>query len=347
MSRGRLLGLGLGAVALWLAFRGVSFAELGRALGEMDVAALVPVTLIYGVQQLARALRQLMLVRALDPAATYRGELAVAWIGVFSVHTFPARLGEAVRPVLWQQRAGIPLAGGAGIVVAERAVDLVALLVSLLVVALFARLPAAGVELGGVHVDVAATGRAAAVTLLPLTLAGLVVTALFGTRLVTPLAASAERVRSPRLRWIMATGARVLGQFAAGFRALRSPRVVAIVFAATALYFVAMATMTWLLARAFGLGAYIGMAEGLGVLVVAMLGIALPAPPGFAGVFEASVRAGLAVFGVVGGALDGRALGFAIVLHVWLYLVQGVGTLYFLWREGISLGGSLARVRGG
>jgi len=337
VTGGRLVGLGLGAVAVWLALRGVSRAELGAALAAMDVWALVPVTLLAGAQQLLRALRQLVLVRPLHPGASFRGELAVAWIGVFAVHTFPARLGEAVRPLLWKQRDGIPLAAGAGVSVAEKALDVSGLVVSLLVVAVAGRLPAAGVTVAGVGFDVAATGRMLAMTALPVTLAGLVLVASAGPRVVGPMRALAARLCGSRLRWLVETAAGVVGGFAAGFGALRRPTVVGVVVGATALYFVCMAATVLLLARAFGLGAYIGSIEALGVLCIAMLGLALPAPPGLAGVFEASLRAGLAVFGVAGGELDGRALALAIVLHAWMYLVQGAGTLWFLWRDGLSL----------
>jgi glycosyltransferase 2 family protein len=346
VTRARLVGLVLGAVALWLALRGVSLAALGQALGAMNPWALVPVTAVYVVEQLVRALRQLLLVRALNPAASYPGELAVLWIGMFCVNTFPARLGEAVRPVLWHQRDGIPLAGGAGVVVAERALDVLGLLVSLLVVALWARVPAAAIAVGGVHVDFGTIGRTAAAIMLPLALAVLVGAALFGERLVARLDGVAARVGGARVRRAVERAAGLVGSFAEGFRALRRPRIAGAVLALTALYFLAMGVMSLILARAFGLGAYIGLVEALGVLCVAMLGIALPAPPAFAGVFEASVRGGLALFGVVGGDLDGRALGFAVVMHGWLYLVHALGTVYFLWREGISLRGSLARVRG-
>jgi len=343
---GRFVGLGLGAVAVWLALRGVSGAELGEALAAMDLWALVPLTLLGLGQQLVRGARQLVLVRPLSPRATFRGELAIAWIGVFAVHTFPARLGEAVRPVLWKQRDGISLAGAAGVIVAEKALDLVGLVVSLLVVAIAGRLPAAGVEIGGVQLDLVATGRGLAMTVLPVTLVGLVVAAVAGPRAMAPVTALAARVRGRRLRALVETVARGLAGFAEGFRALRRPVVVGVVVVATVAYFVAMAATVVVLARAFGLGAFIGLVAALGVLCVTLLGLALPAPPGFAGVFEASLRAGLAVFGVAGGALDGRALALAIVLHAWMYLVQGGGAAYFLWRDGLSLAGSRTRARG-
>jgi hypothetical protein len=52
------------------------------------------------------------------------------------------------------------------------------------------------------------------------------------------------------------------------------------------------------------------------------------------------------VFGVRGAGLDAPAFGFAIVLHGGFFVLHGLVTAYFLATEGISLRGSLARVRG-
>ena len=69
-----------------------------------------------------------------------------------------------------------------------------------------------------------------------------------------------------------------------------------------------------------------------------MVGMALPAAPGFAGTYEAAVRGALALYGVVGDAtvvpggptLDAIALAFALVMHWWVHIVQSSTAIWFL-----------------
>jgi hypothetical protein len=70
-----------------------------------------------------------------------------------------------------------------------------------------------------------------------------------------------------------------------------------------------------------------------------MLGMALPAAPGFAGTYEAFARAGLALYGVAGDVrlagptsptLDGLAIAFVLTIHWGTHLVQSATAVYFL-----------------
>jgi hypothetical protein len=73
----------------------------------------------------------------------------------------------------------------------------------------------------------------------------------------------------------------------------------------------------------------------------AALGIAVPSAPGSIGVFEGAVTGALALL-----HLDGsRALAFAITLHVWNYLVNGLVGAYALARDGESLAGLYQQAR--
>jgi uncharacterized membrane protein YbhN (UPF0104 family) len=132
-----------------------------------------------------------------------------------------------------------------------------------------------------------------------------------------------------------------------GVGALRSPSRLVVLTVLTALLFWSMGIGMVFLARAFGLEEQIGFGPGMGVLVVTMLGIALPAPPGFAGVFEAATRGGLALFGVQGEEMAGRALAYALLFHWWPFLLLAGAAGFFLWRDRIGLGRVFRFARGG
>ena len=95
------------------------------------------------------------------------------------------------------------------------------------------------------------------------------------------------------------------------------------------------------LARAFGIEQAIGFGEGVGVLSITMLGMAVPAAPGFAGTYEAFVRGGLALFGVAGNDgsvnLDAIAVAYALTMHWWIFVVQASTAVFFLMVDRIDV----------
>jgi len=348
--RGIALGLVVGALFLALALWGVPVDELGHAFAQMRWIYLVHLAVAFAVQYGLRAWRQMVLVRTQAPATSYRTQLGILMIGFFCVNTFPARLGEAVRPYLFYEKEGVPLGAGFGLVFVERLLDVVALFLTVLAVLLWVDVPDRRIELVGRSVSLVELGRGAALLVLPPVLIALVVLAVFGPaalRFGERVAASVEaRVRSDAVHRAMRLVLRFAESFVEGVAALRSPRRLAALGALTAAIFASMGLTTFYLARAFGLESMIGFGQGMGVLAVTMLGIALPAPPGFAGVFEAAARGGLALFGVQGGELGARALAYALVFHWWQFLLMAAAAGYFLWRDRVGLGRLFRFARG-
>jgi len=348
--RNLALGLMMGALFFGLALWGVPLAALGDAFGQMRWAYLVPIAATVVLQYLLRTWRQQLLLRPFAPGLGFRQHLSIVVVGFFCVNLFPARLGEGVRPLLFHDRAGVPLGAGFAVVLVERVFDLVAILSTLLAVAMWVELPAREIELAGQTRSLAELGRTVAIALLVPLLAGLLGLALLGPlalRIGTRVSAWFEtRIDVPVLQRGVAGLLRFATAFVEGLRSLRSPgRLVALLFL-TALLFLSMGLMMSALTRAFGLEDRLGFGAGMAVLSITMLGIALPAPPGFAGVFEASARAALAIFGVGGAALAGRALAYALVFHWWPLLLLSGAAGFFLWRDRIGLGRLFRFVRG-
>lgn len=340
----------MGGLFLALALWGVPLAALREAFGRMHWVYLFHVAAAVLAQYLLRAARQQVMLRPLAPDLRFRDHLSITAIGFFCVNVFPARLGEAVRPLLFADRAGVPLGAGFALVLVERVFDLIALLACLLGVLAWVDLPGRTIEIAGRSVEAADLARSGASAVLAPVLVGLIGLGLLGPaalRLGERVAIALEtRIDAPLLHRLARGLLRFGVAFVEGLHRLRSPARLAAVVALTALLFLAMGLMVSALAHAFGLQDRIGFAPGLAVLGITMLGIALPAPPGFAGVFEASARAGLALFGVRGEALAGASLAFALVFHWWPFLILCALAGFFLWRDGIGLGRLFRFARG-
>lgn len=338
MKRRVLVGLALGAAALVLALWGVPLSEIGDALARARLRWLIPVALLFFVQQSLRALRQsLLLTRPDRPLLSFRRSLSVLCISFLFINTLPARLGEIVRPTLLWEREGVPLGRGVGMVVFERVLDLISAIGMLALVALFVPAPSRVLVVQGREVDWVGLGQTAAGVVLPVLLMGLVLLLALGRPLVGWGSQRVGRlptwlVRPVRLVLAFAEG------FAAGLDAARSPRRLAAVLGLTALTWSLSGFMFVCGAHAFHAEDRIGYGEGIGLLSITMLGTIVPSAPGFAGTYEAFLRGGLALFGVSGPGRDADAVAFALTYHWWVYGVQACTAIYFLVVDQVSPG---------
>ena len=332
-----LIGLIAGVALLALAFWGVPFDEVRGALGQMNPLWLIPVSLIFLYQQAIRAWRQQIMVKALVPTTTYWTNLGILCMGFLCINTFPARLGEVVRPYLLMRKEKLPMGAGFGLTFVERLLDLTATLVILALVMTFADLPSHTIELAGRTWDVTELGTTVGTSLL-LPLLAVVLMLLFFGQWVLGLSRRIHAWVTQRVTWawLDRLGKTALGfaeSFVQGLESVRSPKQLFLLIVLTAATWAGSAFLYTSLAAAFGFEEAIRYLEGLGVMVLIMLGTMAPAPPGFVGVYEAAGRGALAVFGVHGGDLDGKALAYTLVLHYWTYFVQALTAWWFFRKE--------------
>lgn len=352
LSRWKQVGLGLliGVVALSLALWGVDLAEVGQAFAAADLPWLIPVALIFVVQEGVRAWRQAILVRAVVPTHTFRSSLSIFCVSTLLINALPARIGEVSRPLLLLERDDVPLGAGVAMVFVERAFDLCAMFAMIAGVAWLVPVASQELVVGGTAIDWVDLGRRTASIAVPVVLVLLVVILVGGAPVLARLRRLRQRL-GPRLGRPLDLALRLGDGFVAGVSALRSPTRLAGVAALT---FVAWFLTGWsfaFLARAFGIGSIIGFGEGIGVLAITMLGMIVPSAPGFVGTYEAFCRGGLALFGVAGStgagpSLDAVAVAYALTMHWYIFGVQAILSLGFLMVDRIDLrrlGASLAR----
>lgn len=343
IALGVLCGAGLLALALW----GVPLREVGTTMLAADPGWLAVTATLFLLQQTLRAWRQALLLQAAAPHHTFRTSLSVLCVGFLLINTLPARLGELARPLLLLEKDDIPMGQGFAMVFVERALDLMSMFVMIAGVAWLVPVPSQTLTVQGLDIDWVQLGRVAAGTAVPLVLIALLAVLFAGRPLVD--AAAARLDRYPRLRAASRPVLHFARTFVDGTSALRDPARLAPVLALTVVTWALSGWMYPALARAYGIGGAIGFGEGVGVLSITMLGMAVPAAPGFAGTYEAFVRGALALFGVVGAAPDGRSLdavavAFALTMHWWVYLVQASTAVFFIAADQVDLRRLLRRL---
>jgi uncharacterized protein (TIRG00374 family) len=307
-----LPGLIISLVSLAILFTLVKPAELVRAIRQAD-----PFLVIFGgmLTLLWLVVRGFLWRTLLQERATYSQVFFTLAEGYFLNNFLPFRLGEVARAFLLSRKARLDIWQIFSTIVIERALDVAM---------------AAGLFLSMLPFVVGAdeTGRSA-IAVGAVVAAGFVVLYLLA-RNQTGAMGLFHRF-SARWPLLQKLGGRILPPFFEGLGVLtdggRFLKTIAWLFinwgAALLQYYIVLraffpdAKLFW---AVFGMGS-------------AALGIAVPSAPGAIGVYESAVTWALSLLG-----LDpARAVAYAITLHFWNYLFNGLVGAYALAKDGESL----------
>jgi uncharacterized protein (TIRG00374 family) len=313
----------LSAALIYWTLHGISPTEVAHRLSQADpllfAAAIFCATVIF-------ALRAWRWQTILEPVA---GKLPFGplWrattIGMMVNNVVPARAGEIARAYALTKEVPVPFATALASLAVDRLFDAIVLLVLAAVALLDPAL--SGVEtLAGRPLTSFATGAGAVVAVL---LLGLYALVFFPKQLLRLFELFARRV-SPTIE---ERGRRVLETFFLGLSVLRSPGRFAAVFAWTLAHWLINALGFWLAFKAVGITAPFSAALFLQAFIA--MGTAVPALPGFFGVFEYMSVQGLAVYGVG----QEQAATWAIGYHLLSFIpITVIGAWYFA-RLGVKL----------
>lgn len=290
-----VLGLALGLVLLALAARGVDLDQAWASLTRAD-PLWVGLSLLAVLSTTAAKVGRW---RGLFPGSERPGlslSTRALLVGQLVNALLPARLGEVARAFLIGKGGKISKAGALGTIAAEKAFDVLFLLICAGLTSRLASLPS--------WLDVSLAGMAAL---------GI---SIFGLAVVLPqgvILAWAERWAAALPPDIGERLEGVLRRGLAGLTALRRPRMVLLASAWSTAAWTLAAGTNYLLFRAFDLGLSVGAA--LLLLTLLHAGMAPPSSPGRLGVFHALTLVGLQAFDVDRAS----GLAYATVLHALVY----------------------------
>jgi len=308
------VGLVISGVLLWLAFRGVDWPSLGRALMAISWTSCGIAALFFLTNLIVRAVRWRVLLASVRKLSLL-DVFAYSQIGCLSNILLPLRMGEFVRAVLVGQRYGISKSAVLATVAVERVLDLLNLLVFALVLPLVMEMPEA------VRQSVLLTGIVA--TLAVITLLGMSWQERRIERFLGQASSFIPRPLRGRLINPIIIFTRGLRVLQSGGRMLSS-----VVCSLTAWVLVLLEILFIFESLSLALPWY----AGVFLIVVWNLGIAVPSSPGSIGVAHFLIVLALSVFAVD----QARALSVALITHGLSFALNIVLGLAFLWRENIS-----------
>lgn len=306
----------LSGVCLWIAARGVSWAEAWEALRSAHLVYIAPFLLFGGLSLYFRALRWGVLLRPVASVGWY-SLLSATSMGFAANMLLPLRAGEILKPWFLARKERLSMAPLLATVALERLFDMATLLAFFSLATLTLPLPPEWKRYGWFFLAT-----------FVILLVALVALQRFPRQFLRLLDAALWPVPRPLAERVVGAAR----QFAEGLASLRNPATVGMAL----VYSLAV----WLtLAMTFGFG--LSMLDlpvpwvrgALSLTTFVAIAVAIPGGPGFIGMFQVGCVMALAVYGVP----RSPAFSYSILVHVLQFAsTVGIG-LYFFLRENLSL----------
>lgn len=319
-----ILGVVISVALLWWTLRGESFSEIWTVLRESNAALFILAAAVATLMFPLRAWRWRYILEPTAGKIPFGPLWRATAIGFMVNNVSPARAGELARAYVLSRETGrITFTASLASLVVDRVFDALVVLLLLLVVVSLPGFPADATVGGWSMNRLLLAGALVAIT----ALVALVLAALFPERMAQ-LWERALGTRAPRL---MARGRDILLSFGAGLKVLRDVRQSAIVFLWALLSWLVNGASFWIAFKAVGIDAPFTAALFLQSLLA--VAVAAPSAPGFFGVFEASAKIALSVYGID----DTLAVSYALGYHLLGWIPITVIGFWYLAKMGLHL----------
>jgi len=293
MKKKVIAGLALSALLVWLSIRGIEFRGVMDGFRTIRCGYVLPAVAAMFLMQLLRSIRWGLILRPIEKVDQL-SLFSVSSVGFLAIIAIPARLGELARPYLIAKKSRIPMSSALGTIFVERVLDSLTVLIIAVLALFFTPLPPWLVR--------------SSVLFLLVTLGLFAVMIRVIVRREATLRILAPLIGRLPARYAGAVN-RLIDHFIEGFRIVVDP---ALLFSATLLSIVIWLVdvlAIYLLFLAFGLD--LPVAAAFVLMIILIIGIAIPAAPGFIGNWHYFCILGLGLFGIP----KTDALTFAIIYH--------------------------------
>ena len=293
MKKNLFFGLLLGALLTYLSVRGIPLQAVAAGFKASKTEYLLLSLLLMLAMQVLRTVRWGAILRPLEkigPLVLF----SVTNVGFLAIVALPARLGELVRPYLITGKSGIKMSSALGTILVERVCDSLTIMTIFGAILFFMPFPLWVLEAAGIFFIA---------TLIAVSLMIFLIFRRETTlRAVRPLFAKLPAGFSLRLD-------RIIHSFIEGFRIIHDSTNLLYVLFLSALIWLVDAAVIYVLFFAFNL--QLPLTAAFALMIVLVIGIAIPAAPGFIGNWHFFCILGLGLFDVP----RPEALAFAVIYH--------------------------------
>ncbi|MDY6953769.1 MAG: lysylphosphatidylglycerol synthase transmembrane domain-containing protein [Thermodesulfobacteriota bacterium] len=318
-----MAGLLLSLLALYFTFRNIPFRELMAFLRRVNYWWAIPSMALVLVSFSIRVMRWQLLLSPVKRTG-FLSAYHPLMIGFMANCLLPARVGELARPAIFSKRENVPFTKVLATVGVERALDVIVLILSFVIVFASVEISASlDLTFAGYHLDKATlqmTGMTTVKLLVGLVLAMALVSLKKTRTIIKKVVLNLPNLlffASPSFRDMVRERlcARLVGiidNLAEGFQLLKSPTKLGLCLVLSLLVWAVAGASYYVLA--FGCpGIQVSFLQMYAVMVILCFFISLPSAPGFWGLWEAGGVFGLLIFGIPAG----EAAGFTLANHVF------------------------------
>lgn len=304
MKKNILIGSLLSVLFAYLSFRDISLRQIMAGTGTiLDGHTVAAVGAMFAVQVL-RSLRWGRILRPVEKIGVF-SLFPITCVGFLATAAIPARVGELVRPYLIARKNQVNMAAALGTIFVERVCDSLAIFFLLAALFLFTPVPDWLFHAG--------------IVLLALTL--LLTAAMIAACIVKENILF--RMIRFTLQWLPDSWVnkilRIVQQFVSGLKILIEPKELIQVLLYSLVIWSVNACAIYLLFLAFDFN--LPPVASVILMAILIVGIAIPAGPGYIGNWHYSCLLGLSLYGVP----KTDAFSFAVIYHF-----LSVGIIFFL-----------------
>jgi uncharacterized protein (TIRG00374 family) len=315
MKRGVKLKIFIGIVSsaffLALALRNVSFAELLKALAQVNYFFIIPSLILTFLIFCCRAIRWHYMLLPIKPVKISQ-LFNITVIGFMVNNILPVRIGELVRAYILGKREQLSKSLALATIIIERLLDGLTILSFLIPIVLLFSSPR-WLKQAGLIFLILYLGIIVFLFLLNF----------FSQKLIQIF----EKLVAPFSPWFAQRLGRMLLSFCEGLKIFKTKKQVFLICCFSCFIWGGYSLILMVFLYAFHINAPF-YAPFL-LLVIIATGVAIPSSPGFIGTLQFFCVIGLALFGVP----KSESLGFSIVFHASQYIPITLLGFFFMWKE--------------
>lgn len=319
-----IAGLLLSGFLVYLSVRGIDFQSVVRGLTTIRYGYALLFLAVAFLMQVLRSVRWGMILRPLEKIDQFT-LFSVSNVGFLAIIAIPARIGELARPYLITKKSRIPMTCAVGTIFVERIFDSLGILLIAVLTPFFTSVPPWLTRASLIFFWI--TIGFLTVTIFLVIKRDALLKALnpFFCRLSEKKALLVERL---------------FHQFSDGLKIITDFKLLVQVSFLTVMIWLVDVAAIYILFIAFGFN--LPPAAAVVLMIVLIIGIAIPTAPGFVGNWHFFCILGLGIFGVP----RPEALSFAIIYHFLSIGILIVLGLLFLPFNRFSLSSLSTRISG-
>jgi uncharacterized protein (TIRG00374 family) len=293
MKKNVILGLIIGAILVYLSVRGIRFQDVIDGFRMVRYEYVLLPLLIFFFMQVLRAWRWGIILSPIEKVDQL-SLFSVTCVGFLAIVAIPARIGELARPYLITKKSQIKMSAAVGTIFVERIFDSFSVLSVFVIVLFLTPLPPWLIKASFIF---------------------FLITIMIFTVMILLLVKrdKANRVLGSLFRRFPERYAvklnPLIDYFIDGFAIIADPKRFFVVMFLSAILWLINGTAIYLLFMAFGFS--LPPVAAFVLMIILMVGIAIPAAPGFIGNWHYFCILGLTLFGIT----KTDAFTFAVVYH--------------------------------